>query len=256
MRDQRPIRESVPFSIDPFRRVPLYCPVIYHAGLRQLPTTCLIIMLTLVALGCKSGGVRTISSSSGSHVPYSDAQWAKIEDKQIEKLRVIVWGNHAGATQAAVEILRNGGATIVEPTRVQELFDEEHVPLTHTSDDEFHVFKVGRLAGAEQVVYVNASDKPELVSGPSGGTDGGANRSNTLHQVSVSVRSIDMETGALRWRGHSTMTQPITDPEVVIPILTKAALKRATCAIERGRVWVEYGAESSGLWGCRKKETN
>ena len=211
-------------------------------------------MLALVALGCKSGGVRTFSS--GSHVPYSDAQWAKIEDKQIEKPHVIVWGNHAGATQAAVEILQYSGATLVEPTRLQELFDEQRIRLTQTSDDDFQVLKVGRLAGADEIVFVKTSDKPDLVSGASVGADGRASRSNTVHQVSVSVRSIDMETGAVRWRGHSTTTQPITDPEVVMPTLTKAALKRATCAIERGRIWVEYGAESSGLWGCRKKETN
>ena len=198
----------------------------------KMPAVSLIIILPLVVLGCEGSAVRTISS--GSHVPYSDAQWAKIEDKQIEKLRVIVWGHHAGATHAAVEMLQHSGATIVERACLQELFDKQQIRLTQTSDDDFHVLKVGRLAGANQVVFVEVSDKPE----------------------SVAVRSVDIETGAVRWRGHSSLTQPITDPEVAIPLLTKAAMKRATCALERGREWVEYGAAYSGLWGCRKKETN
>jgi hypothetical protein len=217
----------------------------------KMPAVFLFIFLTLVVLGCEGSAVRTISS--GSHVPYSDAQWAKIEDKQIEELRIIVWGNHAGATHAAVEVLQNSGATIIERARLQELFDKQQIRLTHSDDDDFRLLKVGRLAGANRVVFVEASDKPEKVSGANVGPYGGGNRSNTVHQVSVAVRSVDLETGAVRWRGHSTLTQPITDPEVAIPLLTKAAMKRATCALERGREWVEYGVEYSGLWGCRKK---
>jgi hypothetical protein len=198
----------------------------------KMPTVLLLTSPTLVVLGCEGSAVRTISS--GSHVPYSDAQWAKIEDKQVEKLHVIVWGNHAGATHAAVEMLQHSGATIVERARLQELLDQQQIRLTQTSDDHFHVLKVGRLAGATQVVFVEVSDKPD----------------------SVAVRSVDLDTGAVRWKGHSTLTQPITDPEVAIALMTKAPMKRATCALERGRVWVEYGSEHAGLWGCRKKETN
>jgi hypothetical protein len=100
---------------------------------------------------------------------------------------------------------------------------------------------------------MNRERQPDDTADARSSRYGGGNRSNTVHQVSVTVRSVDLETGAVRWRGHSTLTQPITDPEVAIPLLTKAAMKRATCALERGREWVEYGSPYSGLWGCRKK---
>jgi hypothetical protein len=216
----------------------------------KMPALFLFIIYPLVAIGCEGNAVRTISS--GSHVPYSDAQWAKIEDKQTEELRLIVWGNHAGATRAAVEMVQHSGAAIVEPARLQMEFEKRQMRLSHTSDDNFLVLKVGRLAGANRVVFVEASDKPAIGSGASIGSYGGASQSSAVHQVSVAVRSVDIETGAVRWRGYSTLTQPTTDPEVAIPLLTKAAMTRATCALERGREWVEYGAESSGLWGCRK----
>lgn len=192
--------------------------------------------------------------SSGSHVPYSSEQWTKIENNQNDKLRFIVWSNHAGATHAAGEVLQHSGHTIVERARVQEFFDKQRIRLTHSSDDDLLVLKVGRLAGGDQILFVEASDKPEVASAPNVEPSGRASRSNTGHQVRVAVRSVDLETGAVRWKGYSTFTQPITDPESAIPLLTKAAILRATCALEWGREWVEYGAEYSGLWGCRRKD--
>jgi hypothetical protein len=174
--------------------------------------------------------------------------------KQDDKLRFIVWGNHAGATHAALEELQRGGNTIVERAHLQELFDEQKIRLTHTSDDDARVLKVGRLAGGNRVVFVEATDKSEIVSVAYIGPYGGASRSDTVHQVSVAVRSVDVESGEVRWSGHSTLSQAITDPEVAIPLLTKAAMQRATCPLERGAKWIEVGVESK--WGCKTKENN
>lgn len=222
--------------------------------MRISPSGLACLIICLACFGCGGNAVRTMSS--GSHVPFSDERWAKIENKQDDKLRFIVWANQAGATHAVIELLQQNGHTIVERARLQELLDEQQIRLTHTADDDARVLKVGRLAGGNRIIFVEASDKPEIVSGAYVGPYGGASRSDTVHQVSVAVRNVDIETGEVRWSGHSTLTQPITDPEVAIPLLTKAAMMRAVCALERGREWVEAGAEYSGQWGCRKKETN
>lgn len=214
--------------------------------MRLSPSGLSCLLICLACLGCEGNAVRTISS--GSHAPYSDERWAKIVNKQDEKLRFIVWSNHAGATHAAVELLKQNGHAVVEPARMQELFDKQHIRLTHTDDDHFRVLKVGRLAGGNSVVFVKATD---IVSAVYVGPKNGASGSNTVHKVSVAVRSVDLETGAVRWQGHSTFTQPITDPESAIPLLTKAAIARALCALERGKEWIEYRLESSGKWGCR-----
>src|SRR5262252_3483414 len=132
--------------------------------MRISPSGLASLSICLALSGCGGGNaVRTISS--GSHIPYSDERWVKIENKQDDKYRFIVWGNHAGATQAAMELVQQGGHTIVERARLQELFDEQQIRLTHTSDDDARVLKVGRLAGGDRVVFVEASDKPEIVSG-------------------------------------------------------------------------------------------
>ncbi len=215
--------------------------------MKTSPSDLACVLICLACFGCSGNAVRTMSS--GSHVPYSSEQSTKIENNQNDKLRFIVWSNHAGTTHAAGEVLQHSGHTIVERTRVQEFFDKRHIRLTHTSDDDLLVLKVGRLAGADHVLFVEASDKPEIASGPNVEPSGRASRSNTGHEVSVAVRSVDLETGAVRWKGYSTFTQPITDLESAIPLLTKAAILRATCAwsgggngLNMGRNTQVYGA--------------
>lgn len=217
--------------------------------MRKLPTLFLLILVTLAVYGCGGDAIRAITT--GSHVPKSDEQLEKFQNKGDENIRFVVWGNHAGATHAAIELLQQAGHIVVERARLQEIFDEQKIRLTHTSDDDSRVLKVGRLVGAERVVFVEASDRPEVVSGAYVGPYGGASQSSTVHQVSVAVRAIDVANGEVRWSGHSTLTQPITDPEFALPMLTKAAMQRAVCPLERGSEWIE--PTKSGQWGCRNK---
>ena len=215
--------------------------------------TCLISCIAFVG-GCEGNTIRTISS--GSHLPYSDDRW-KIEKQQENKLfRYIVWSNHAGASQAAIEALQHAGHKVVERARLQELFNEQQIRLTHTPDDDARVLKVGRLAGADAVVFVEASDRPEAIKQAYVGPYGGASQSSTVHQVSVAVRSVYVESGEILWSGHSTLSQPITDPDAKVPLLTKAAMARAVCPVEQGKDWVELGVNPSGKWGCLTKDKN
>jgi hypothetical protein len=208
----------------------------------------------LVIPGCQHGNhVRGISS--GSHVLYSDEKWREIENKTHEKLRFIVWGNHAGAVSAAIAELQRNHQTVVERARLQEIFDEQKIRLTHSSDDDSSVLKAGRLVGADRVIFIEASDRPQLESGYYVGPYGGAGRSNTVHQVSVAARAVAIESGEVKWSGHSTFSTPISDPEAGIPILTQAAMGRAVCPLERGRVWIEPGENGpNAMWGCKAKE--
>ena len=191
--------------------------------------------------------------SGGSHLPYSDEQWERIQNKQYKK-RYVVWGNHSGSTNSALELLQQRGHTVVERARLLEIFDEQRIRLTHTTDDDAQVLKVGKLTGADRVLFVDALDHVEVVNAAYIGPYGGSSNSTSVHQVSVAVRAVDVESGEVQWSGHSTMSEPITDPEVALPLLTKAAMMRATCALERGREWIELGANDLAKWGCKKKE--
>jgi hypothetical protein len=166
-----------------------------------------------------------------------------------------VWGNHAGAVSVAIALLQQHGQTVVERARLQEIFDEQKIRLTHSSDDDSRILKVGRVVGADRVIFIEASDKLQIQSGYYVGPYGGAGHSDTLHQVSVAARAVAIESGEVKWSGHSTFSTPITDPEAGIPILTQAAMGRAVCALERGRKWIEPGENgANATWGCQAKE--
>lgn len=82
-----------------------------------------LILTPLVTSGCQHGNTaRTIST--GSHVPISGEQWERIQNKTEPRKRFIVWGNHAGAVQAAVQVLQGDGHTVVERARAHRKASE------------------------------------------------------------------------------------------------------------------------------------
>lgn len=146
----------------------------------------------------------------------------------------------------ATQSLQENGAIVVERARLQEIFEEHRIQLTHSSDDDSKILRVGRLAGAERVVFIEVIDRPEL-------TRVAFNRS-TVHHISVSVRCIDIETAEIQWSGSSTLTEPTNKPEIRILNLTRAAMARAICPVERGAQWIEHdGSNSQEKLGCYLK---
>src|SRR5437867_2581837 len=109
--------------------------------------------------------------------------------------RTVVWGGHPSATGTAVSWLQRQGLRIVERSKLQKVLDEQTIRLTHTSDDEAQVLRVGKLLGAEVVVFI---DSP--VTGghqSSGGAYGNiaASGSATVYSTSIWVRGVDIESG-------------------------------------------------------------
>jgi curli biogenesis system outer membrane secretion channel CsgG len=217
----------------------------------------LLALLPLTGYGCANTGSTTWTISSGSKTIMSKERREKIESDPVLKEQYktfVVWGNHAGANSAAIEELQKGSMKVVERARLQQIFDGQQIRLTHTTDDDANILKVGRLVGAGSVLFVETADRSEAVSGAFVGPYSGASRSNTVHHVSVSVRAVDGETGIIMYSGHSTLNRPITDPEVAPPMLARAALHRAVCRIDKGDEWIEMGTRADSWWGCRKKE--
>ena len=140
----------------------------------------------------------------------------------------------------------------MERTRLQQIFKEQEIRLTHTSDDDAQILRVGKLVGADRVVFGEHTISSNVVSRSSFNVYGGGSRSETVYNVSVSVRSVDVETGEIRWSGSALYPSPINNPESAISYLTQAAVARANCLIEMGYEWKELSASEKG--GCLKKE--
>lgn len=200
-----------------------------------------VALLLLSVYGCSGQPIRTIST--GSHIPYTEEE--NRTDKP-RKFRFVVWANHSGATQAAIQVLQQAGNIVVERARLQEIFGEQRVQLSHSSEDDAKVLRVGRLAGAERVVFVEAVQRAEWT--------GGVSNRSMVYRVSVSVRCVNVETGEIQWSGTSRWDEPIVDVEASIPPLTEVAMSRATCPIERGGyTWTEVGTNSERP-GCNRNK--
>lgn len=221
----------------------------------------IIICMALSVLslnGCSRTPLGIISS--GSHLPYSDEQ-ERIQQEQYTR-RYAVWGTPPAATDAAIEYFQQPGhdrIEMVEPARLSKILDQQQIQLTHTIDDEAQILKVGKLIGADRVLFVDVSERREQVRGSDGSYGAYSIRtfSYILYYPSVAVRAVDIESSEVRWSGQAMLNKPLMDSfdPMMLSILTRAALGHATCFIERGYEWIEERANGLGsTWGCHKKE--
>ena len=185
--------------------------------------------------------------------PVTTGFHAPIDPSQLNmKRRVVVWSNHAGVGNAIIGWLQHGGHTVVERARLQAVFNEQGIRLTYTPDSDADVLRVGKLVGAERIIFAETTISSAVSSRAYYGAYGGGARSDTVYHLSVSVRNVDVETGEVRWSGSASYPTPINNPEVGVVYLARSAIARATCIVEAGFEWKEGSQWEKG--GCVKKE--
>ncbi len=235
-----------------------------------------ILLLGLLSLGCATQPVVS-TQSTGSHMAWSEEEWRAAERGEKKPKRFVVWGDHQIVTSTIMSSLQSAGHGVIERARLQDIFNEQKIVLTHSSDDYSTVFRVGKLLGANIVIFgesvtramplsavprdITVSER--LLGMSAGGGNPGAlqllqqrqeaaNRL-TAYQLSVAIRAVDVESGEVRWSGGSHLSQPVTDPESALVGLTTAAMGRALCPIERGAKWTEFSSDKPNEpWGCSK----
>jgi len=203
--------------------------------LKSVPATIFIAILALT--GCS----HTIYPvATGSHAPRNPA-------KPVGN-RVVVWSNHPGVGNSIIGIAQQAGMTVVERARLQTILNEQGIRLTHTPDDDADVLRVGKLIGADQVIFAEASSNSST-SGRSyyHPTYGGGGRVWTEYNLSVAVRSVNVETGEILWSGEAHYPKPVTNPEEGLIRLSEMAIWRAICMVGSGFEWNDKK-------GCVKRE--
>jgi hypothetical protein len=179
--------------------------------------------------------------STGSHVvPGPDAKPVK---------SVVVWSNDAGVGNTLVSMLQKFDVVVVERARLQQVFKEQQIRLTHTSDDDADILRVGKLIGADRIVFAEASSREAQFSSASVDKYGGTSSSGVVYHLRVAVRAVEVETGKIRWSGNAVNTHAVNNPEDSLTVLAMVAVARALCPVERGYVWKELSAESE-KHGC------
>jgi hypothetical protein len=163
--------------------------------------------------------------------------------------RIVVWGGHQSASGAATIWLQKRGLSVVERTRLQQVFDEQRLRLTQTPDDDAQLLKVGKLIGADTVAFIDTPiaaghrGAPVVVM-PQGGSGGGffgglaqgsaqgsaikaARGAGTVYTTSVSIRGVNVETSEVLWSGTARYTSEVRELDNTLVQLTCQALATA-----------------------------
>lgn len=179
----------------------------------------LLIVVMLITVGC-SGVLMPLTS--GSKSPHAFVHHP--EGRSV----AIVWGDDARAVSAVSAILMNAGEEIVERSKLNMVLDEQRLTLANASDSD--ILRVGRLAGAHMVVFVETTVRPETSTRAAYVADYGAGLNNsTAYHVSVTVRGVDIESSLMVWTGNAWFDRPINNPDTGVDTAARYALARATC---------------------------
>lgn len=177
----------------------------------------LLISLLFLLSACAS---QPYPITSGSHTQV-----------QPQNAKYVIWSNHAGVNSYLTGVLLQLNQRVVERTRLDQVFKEQKVRLSHTSDGD--VLKVGRLVGATQVIFADV----ELVDREGFFT--------VDRRTSVTLRSVEVESGEVLWAGSARYLEPMANPDQAVVALSYWALMRAMCA----ETWEEPSRWNKG--GCQ-----
>ncbi len=213
-----------------------------------------ILLSTPMLIGC----AKTVYPvTTGYHVPITEEMLSK-------KYRVVVWGNHPAMANTIIGLVQQEGHSVVERARLQEVFNEQEIRLTHSPDDHADILRVGRLLGADRVIFAEVMERTHVGLGGGRKLNFGERlalsnpdhaalaQAITAYQVSVSVRGVDVETGEIEWSGTAHYPEPVGNPEQAVIMLVRVAMARALCLVGTGYEWRERTSEHDE-WGCIKK---
>ena len=199
--------------------------------MHKLPKALSVLVLVTSCFGCAEQYVW----SSGSHA----ANYSFMEKSR----KYIVWTTHSprgeleSTVNAAItQYLQSAHQTVVERNKLNAVFQEQRLRLMYTADDEALLLRVGKLIGADQIIF-----------GDSKSTDyhGG-------YLVSVRVRAVDVETAAILWSGSAWVIDAVISDDDALARIPNIAIMRALCPTEVvGVQWVEYGLSEKA--GCITK---
>jgi hypothetical protein len=155
--------------------------------------------------------------------------------------RYVIWSDDLIVMRASTAYMLQLGYVVVERSRLDQLFKEQQIGLTHSPEDIGKILRVGRLADATHVLFAETQIN-------SAGTARG------LH-MSVLVRSVAVESGQIQWSGMARFPTPIiSPPEPNLYKLTEFAINRAICPVGDGWAWKEASSTSKEC-GCFRSQS-
>jgi hypothetical protein len=142
--------------------------------------------------------------------------------------RIVVWGNHPAVANSAITWFQKHGLTVLERARLKQILDEQTVRLTHSSDDEAQVLRVGQLMGADLVAFFDTSSTQGTQANMSFSMFGAAGADfQSLYRLGVAVRGVHVESSEVTWSGSARFPQATASLDEALAQLTCQALNAA-----------------------------
>jgi hypothetical protein len=134
--------------------------------------------------------------------------------------KAVVWGTRPEAVQSLTTWLLKRGVTLVDDVKMNQLASDALLRHSLSNTD---IFKLAKIAGAKQVIFIDADMSPW----PGSEIENVFGQSRIAYTASVFIRALDGETGEIQWTGKAHSTDKFTNLKEGFHQLTCQALATA-----------------------------
>lgn len=209
--------------------------------MRRQPIFLIVFLLGIISGCVESTAHRVYPVTTGSHAPGEGFAYGfrnpSMHATPTQPGTYVVWANHSGVEHYLAGQLLEYGYIVVERARLQRILDEQNlrISLAATSNQlTEEILKAGKVAGATHVIFADVRPQSQL------------------HTASVAIRSVQVDTGQVRWSGTAHLGQPVAEPDGGVIMLAYWAMNRATCQVEDGWMWRDPTEGMTG--GCIEQD--
>jgi hypothetical protein len=162
--------------------------------------------------GCQSYNPLPVTQADGSYVKLPDAS-----------TKAAVWGTHPEAIRSLTTWLSKQGLILIDDIKINQIGSDNRLRQPSTPFSNADVLKVGKIAGAKQVIFIDA----DVTTWQTTGIETVFGQSPTIYTASIFIRALDTETGEINWNGQALSTDKFTNLREGMHQLTCHALATA-----------------------------
>jgi hypothetical protein len=150
-----------------------------------------------------------------------------------EHSRVLVWSNDPKVEPLLADWARKQDAEVIEPAIVQDAIRRHHVVIEPEPGVENVLRDLGRLVGANRVLFAAVIRQSRPLTIMYSGYKEGHPRVTTLFDPIVTVRSLAVDAPITHWSVSATGASSTFVLDPTVADLTQTALRRASCEADR-----------------------
>jgi hypothetical protein len=184
-----------------------------HSGGSPFRSISLAVVALVVTLaGCQTYKTNPVTQTDGSYVKLPNAS-----------TKAAVWGTRPEAVQSLTTWLLKRGVTLIDDVKMRQIANDTSLNQTGIPVSNAEVFKLGKVAGAKQVIFIDA----DVTTWRTSEIENFFGQTPTLYTASVFIRALDTETGEIYWNGKALSMDKFTNLTEGIHQLTCHALATA-----------------------------